>query len=728
MCVAMAFPLIAGEAWYFLPNYGQDVRGVETPHRGEGRFFESLPEPARHLLQPDGGLSFDRREKVAWRKAWFPHSGFARMMPDNNVFGWYGCEFSIPAILAGLDLWLDLGIVDDADETFVNGAMVGRTGAVPGGSAWQEDRLYRVPFTRLNLYGDNFMAVHVWSLWGLGGIVGPPVLKAAVAPPDAQWNVAFVHDADAPAGGLNDSRTVTGAFETFLTGKELEWQEATMPWKGYADWAEDAHYAVFRLSFDLHLEDGMPRAFKSPVVMDCGPVFDVAAFYLNGKRVGLVGRFPENDLPAFTEAAQRARFIVEPDDWAADGHNELTIVVFRERGVGGLPGVPGILLDNPMTLGGDPSPADYFEAFKILVQSDRLVDASEFLVRASRESMSGLGHAWLLSHKAHAAYLGWLDGGREDGRLLNNVVASIAELLAKYSVESPKQSAMQAFCQILRMAEKDGHILTLVKRFFPEFGKNCVFQGQDTETRGDWMLHYGSDGWILPAMGQVTDWKSSNVQYCSFGKKVNYSTGIDYRYSLSIPGNKDIPRLWLAGVARNIEEGAALLQPFQFLRHLEALKRADVSDIKSPVGNGSSFRRASWWDDHGEMHPFDDEGPDFLIQISTTSKNAIGRFATYFYDMDWRLTCHPRQESFVIFNSRGKFLNACWIGKMSGCYYRFVIGQDSIQCRVNKHRGACTSISGLFFDGQASSIENGLIREKGAVDEVEEHFPKLTRQ
>ncbi|MBR6075372.1 MAG: hypothetical protein IKP87_08710, partial [Victivallales bacterium] len=27
----MAFPLIAGEAWYFLPNYGQDVRGVETP-------------------------------------------------------------------------------------------------------------------------------------------------------------------------------------------------------------------------------------------------------------------------------------------------------------------------------------------------------------------------------------------------------------------------------------------------------------------------------------------------------------------------------------------------------------------------------------------------------------------------------------------------------------------------------------------------------------------------
>ena len=163
MCLAMAFPLIAGEAWYFLPNYGQDVRGVETPRRGEGRFFETVPEPARRLLQPDGGLSFDRREKVAWRKAWFPHSGFARMMPEKNVFGWYGHEFGIPAGLAGLDLWLDLGIVDDADETFVNGVMVGKTGVVPGGSVWQEDRLYRVPSAGLNVYGDNFIAVHVWS-------------------------------------------------------------------------------------------------------------------------------------------------------------------------------------------------------------------------------------------------------------------------------------------------------------------------------------------------------------------------------------------------------------------------------------------------------------------------------------------------------------------------------------------------------------------------------------
>ena len=41
-CVAMAFPLIAGEAWYFLPNYGQDVRGVETLRRKVGDAIKQI--------------------------------------------------------------------------------------------------------------------------------------------------------------------------------------------------------------------------------------------------------------------------------------------------------------------------------------------------------------------------------------------------------------------------------------------------------------------------------------------------------------------------------------------------------------------------------------------------------------------------------------------------------------------------------------------------------------
>ena len=65
--------------WYFLPNFGEDVRGVERV--AAGRFHETIPGVAERLLSPDGGLSPDQREQVRWHVAAFPHRGFVDMMP-----------------------------------------------------------------------------------------------------------------------------------------------------------------------------------------------------------------------------------------------------------------------------------------------------------------------------------------------------------------------------------------------------------------------------------------------------------------------------------------------------------------------------------------------------------------------------------------------------------------------------------------------------------------------
>ena len=147
-------------------------------------------------------MTDDERRESLWHTVAFPHRDFMRLMPEEKVFGWYGCEFDVPKSLGGMDMLADLGIIDDSDETFVNGALIGATGRVPNGSAWQTDRLYRIPSQRLTPF-YNYMAVHVWSLWGLGGIVGPPVLKAAILPQNAQWDVAFVDDRNVPKDGIN---------------------------------------------------------------------------------------------------------------------------------------------------------------------------------------------------------------------------------------------------------------------------------------------------------------------------------------------------------------------------------------------------------------------------------------------------------------------------------------------------------------------------------------------
>ena len=132
----------------------------------------------------------------------------------------------------------------------------------------------------------------------------------------------------------------------------------------FASWPEDVHYAVFRLNFDMLRTNGSLRLPPSPVVMDMGPVFDVASFYLNGRRVGRTGRFPEGDEPAFTEAAQRARFVIFPEDWSDDGHNELVALVYRERGVGGPAEIPGLPLLQPFAPDGGVAFQFFGEALK----------------------------------------------------------------------------------------------------------------------------------------------------------------------------------------------------------------------------------------------------------------------------------------------------------------------------------------------------------------------------
>ena len=127
--------------WYFLPNFGEDIRGVERV--AAGRFHETIPGVAERLLSPDGGLSPDQREQVRWHEATFPHRGFVDMMPQQKAFGWYAHAFGVPQQFTGLDLLLDLGIIDDADETFVNGVRVGGIGKVPGGPPARRNRVVR---------------------------------------------------------------------------------------------------------------------------------------------------------------------------------------------------------------------------------------------------------------------------------------------------------------------------------------------------------------------------------------------------------------------------------------------------------------------------------------------------------------------------------------------------------------------------------------------------------
>lgn len=87
---------------------------------------------------------------------------------------WYRKTVEIPSSWVGCDLWLDLGAIDDFDQTWVNGILVGATG-METPSWWAFPRRYRVP--REAITGTRVViAVRVFDQWGNGGMLGNPTL------------------------------------------------------------------------------------------------------------------------------------------------------------------------------------------------------------------------------------------------------------------------------------------------------------------------------------------------------------------------------------------------------------------------------------------------------------------------------------------------------------------------------------------------------------------------
>jgi len=94
----------------------------------------------------------------------------------HDGFAWYRCFVKLPATWKGQTLRLQLGQIDDADETFVNGQKVGATGTMPPnyrGLAGSR-RTYRVPPKHVRAGAYNLIAVRVYDQSGDGGMVGRP--------------------------------------------------------------------------------------------------------------------------------------------------------------------------------------------------------------------------------------------------------------------------------------------------------------------------------------------------------------------------------------------------------------------------------------------------------------------------------------------------------------------------------------------------------------------------
>jgi len=550
-----------------------------------------------------------------------------------------------------------------------------------------------------------------------------PTLTASLVSAETKWQVASLGGTDGKwfeqAEDLNLLDELPADLPEEWFGSKLDWKEASIPDTAWNQrQSKPRVFGLYRLRF------ARPdfTEHKSEWTLDLGPVHDVCTAFLNGKRLGLTGRFPHGDTVAFTETAKRARYIL-PTALLQRKDNELLVLLYNEAERGGLPAQPGILIETPgldagaladavaslaadPMLGdatrppverllqdgslpqGNPSFARQLVEFDIAVQSLAWDRAERCLRELRRIATDDTDHARALSASIYLDYLrsrtasaGFLRTFDRRKSFSARAIKTLETLLKEYPRETVSQSAMQAICALFREAEDGSALARAIRKLFPG-SRDVRHLAPDHATRGDWPLAYGAEGYALAAMGRKISWYGGSGTSCQ----------------LAIPGERDVPRNWLSSTSTTIEDPRALLMPGLWAPRLAALSPPPPEYFEKPILPGAKIRRASWWDDHGEQHAFDELGPDMLVSIRIPE--GPHRLSFYCLDHDWHATLHPRQQSILLLGEKGELLDVAWIGMFGqGVYERFELsGPRTVTARFLKHRSACVAISGVFLD------------------------------
>ncbi len=140
---------------------------------------------------------FHKGDDMSWAKAETDDAGWAKIDMTrnwddqgyviNNGYAWYRVHINIPSsLLKGPEqvkfVIFDLPKADDTDEAYLNGRLIGKTGAMPGDqggykSAWSAVRSYAVDLKTggIRWDEDNVVAIRVYNGGEPGGLFDTPL-------------------------------------------------------------------------------------------------------------------------------------------------------------------------------------------------------------------------------------------------------------------------------------------------------------------------------------------------------------------------------------------------------------------------------------------------------------------------------------------------------------------------------------------------------------------------
>ncbi|MGE5400203.1 MAG: glycoside hydrolase [Ignavibacteriales bacterium] len=250
-----------------------------------------------------------------------------------NGYAWYRKHFQYTPGLEKENIYLDLGFIDDVDEVYLNGKLIGSSGAFPPEyrTAAGVIRRYAVPansFTK----GDNVIAVRVYDAYSRGGIYNGELGLYSL-------ENALIADIDLEGSWMLKKGDNPAWKE--MTVSDPGWGAVEVPgaWEGKYD-----GFAWYRKEFTVEKDITSDKLF-----LMLGKIDDLDETYVNGQLIGSTGIITEDiSKIKFQWEAAEFRCYVLPAGLLKKGEkNVIAVRVYDGRERGGIyQGPVGIIRQN----------------------------------------------------------------------------------------------------------------------------------------------------------------------------------------------------------------------------------------------------------------------------------------------------------------------------------------------------------------------------------------------
>jgi hypothetical protein len=299
--------------------------------------LSAYSENLRKIASLSGSWKFSIGDDIKWATPEFNDSDWDLIrVPgtwedqgynDYNGYAWYRKTFTLSEIPSKTTLYLLLGKIDDADEVYLNGNLIGKDGKFPPEflTAYDRDRKYIIPFDLINLKGNNVISVKVYDSYMNGGIY------------DGRVGIYIDEDVDLLNLDLSGKwKFHTGNSKGWKSPDydDSSWDKINVPsvWEneGYEDYDG---YAWYRLGFSL------PSNLNTSDLYLClGKIDDEDDVFVNGELIGNVNDLRKNN---FTRGSgwqyNTPRIYKIPNELLkSNSINTIAIRVYDGQGLGGI--------------------------------------------------------------------------------------------------------------------------------------------------------------------------------------------------------------------------------------------------------------------------------------------------------------------------------------------------------------------------------------------------------